>query len=220
MSNELRRKLLKSITFGSGALVAGKSLPENWTKPVVNSVLLPTHAQTTDTGSLTAFTPLDYFGEDLPRNRPSAMLDTNKQNLFADALDVIVPEAHANGVDPLPGMSVASDGDNAIVRFLSSKAHRLYQASVPLDGTPSGVPTLVDSCGSKTQSELPVKIDGPQSVQILGYTEGAQTVKVRVNSACSLSPSEGDSIESCYEGWEVDVPKAIINNLNLDCKPG
>ena len=46
-SKESRRKLLKSITAGSGAVIFGKSLPNHWTKPVVNSVILPTHAQTT-----------------------------------------------------------------------------------------------------------------------------------------------------------------------------
>jgi hypothetical protein len=45
-SNESRRKLLKSIAAGGGAVIAGKSLPENWTKPVVDSVMLPAHAQT------------------------------------------------------------------------------------------------------------------------------------------------------------------------------
>jgi len=46
MSNEKRRKLLKSIAAGSGAVIAGKSMPEGWTRPVVDSVLLPVHAQT------------------------------------------------------------------------------------------------------------------------------------------------------------------------------
>lgn len=45
-SSEKRRKLLKSIAAGGGAIVAGKSLPENWTKPVVGNVILPAHAQT------------------------------------------------------------------------------------------------------------------------------------------------------------------------------
>lgn len=45
-SREGRRKLLKSIAAGSGAIVAGKSLPESWSRPVVNSVLLPAHAVT------------------------------------------------------------------------------------------------------------------------------------------------------------------------------
>lgn len=46
MSNESRRKLLKSIAAGSGAIVAGKSLPESWSRPIIDSVLLPAHATT------------------------------------------------------------------------------------------------------------------------------------------------------------------------------
>ena len=45
-SSDSRRKLLKSIAAGSGAIVAGKSLPESWSRPVVDSVMLPAHAQT------------------------------------------------------------------------------------------------------------------------------------------------------------------------------
>ena len=45
-SSESRRKLLKAIGASSGAIVAGKSLPESWSRPVVDSVLLPAHAQT------------------------------------------------------------------------------------------------------------------------------------------------------------------------------
>jgi len=48
MSDTSRRKLLKSIATGSGAIVAGKSLPESWAKPVVDSVMLPVHAQTSE----------------------------------------------------------------------------------------------------------------------------------------------------------------------------
>lgn len=45
-SSGSRRKLLKSIAAGSGAIVAGKSLPETWHRPVVDSVMLPAHAET------------------------------------------------------------------------------------------------------------------------------------------------------------------------------
>jgi len=44
--NDSRRKVLKSITAGSGAVVAGKSLPESWSRPIVDSVMLPLHAAT------------------------------------------------------------------------------------------------------------------------------------------------------------------------------
>ncbi len=45
-ASDSRRKILKSIAAGTGAVVAGKSLPENWAKPVVDSVMLPAHAET------------------------------------------------------------------------------------------------------------------------------------------------------------------------------
>lgn len=58
MSDTSRRKLLKSIAAGSGAIVAGKSLPESWSRPVVDSVMLPAHAQTSETGPLCSTGPL------------------------------------------------------------------------------------------------------------------------------------------------------------------
>ena len=42
-----RRKLLKAITLGGGAVTAWK-VPADWSRPVVESVTLPAHAQTTD----------------------------------------------------------------------------------------------------------------------------------------------------------------------------
>lgn len=45
-SSESRRRLLKTFAAGGGAIVAGNTLPEKWTKPVVDSVMLPTHAET------------------------------------------------------------------------------------------------------------------------------------------------------------------------------
>ncbi len=52
--SESRRRLLKQLAAGGGVAVTAKSLPEQWTKPVVDSVLLPTYAQTT--------APLAFFG--------------------------------------------------------------------------------------------------------------------------------------------------------------
>ena len=46
-SKQSRRKMLKSMAVGGGAVVAGKNLPDQWAKPMVDSVLLPAHAQTT-----------------------------------------------------------------------------------------------------------------------------------------------------------------------------
>ncbi len=39
-----RRKLLKSAAVGGGVIGTLKAAPENWTKPVIGSLVLPSHA--------------------------------------------------------------------------------------------------------------------------------------------------------------------------------
>ncbi len=65
-TSDRRRKILKSVVAGSGAVIAGKSLPENWSKPIVNSVLLPAHASTSAANySGSASAQNDYGDESL-----------------------------------------------------------------------------------------------------------------------------------------------------------
>jgi hypothetical protein len=45
-----RRKLLKTAVVGGGIIGASKAMPEKWSKPVVDSVLIPAHAATTGSG--------------------------------------------------------------------------------------------------------------------------------------------------------------------------
>jgi len=44
---ESRRRLIKMVAGSGGILVGAKVAPKEWTKPIVNSVVLPAHAQTT-----------------------------------------------------------------------------------------------------------------------------------------------------------------------------
>ena len=44
-----RRNLLKALAAGGGVAVSVASLPKTWSRPQIDSVLLPAHAQTTDT---------------------------------------------------------------------------------------------------------------------------------------------------------------------------
>ncbi len=59
-SNDNRRKLLKSLAAGSGAVVAGKSLPESWSKPIVDTVVLSVHAETSP-GATVAYSQAQGF---------------------------------------------------------------------------------------------------------------------------------------------------------------
>ena len=49
-ATEGRRQLLKAIALGGGAVVAVKILPESWTTPVIDTVMLPVHAQASGAG--------------------------------------------------------------------------------------------------------------------------------------------------------------------------
>jgi hypothetical protein len=48
-TRESRRRLLKLIAAGGGIFTTAKALPENWTRPVVDAVLLPAHAVSSPT---------------------------------------------------------------------------------------------------------------------------------------------------------------------------
>lgn len=43
-----RRKAVRAIVIGGGVVTGAKGLPSEWAAPVVNSVILPSHAATTD----------------------------------------------------------------------------------------------------------------------------------------------------------------------------
>lgn len=41
-----RRAALKKLLIGAGVMTGAHVLPEEWTKPVINSIVVPVHAQT------------------------------------------------------------------------------------------------------------------------------------------------------------------------------
>jgi hypothetical protein len=45
-SRNARRSALKTLLVGGGIVTTSKGLPEAWTRPVVDAVMLPAHAQT------------------------------------------------------------------------------------------------------------------------------------------------------------------------------
>lgn len=80
-----RRKLLKGIAAGSGAVLAGRNLPDSWSRPVVDAVMLPAHAQT----SMSSFSGSNS-------NEQGSIAPDSK---FARALDAMVNEANADVIE-------------------------------------------------------------------------------------------------------------------------
>ena len=101
-SNDSRRKLLKSIAAGSGAVVAGKALPESWSKPVVDAVMLPAHAETTNelcgdsVVSNTTYTQSSVYTSDTVESSSTAATNGTMTN---GAYDEISATGTSNGAD-------------------------------------------------------------------------------------------------------------------------
>lgn len=67
-TEQARRRLLKTIAAAGGVITAGKMLPDNWKRPIVDTALLPAHAQTstcTESCNLTVSIQWSYTGIDL-----------------------------------------------------------------------------------------------------------------------------------------------------------
>ncbi len=47
-TNHARRKLLKQMAIGSGAITGFYLLPKKWTTPIIDSIIIPAHAQTSN----------------------------------------------------------------------------------------------------------------------------------------------------------------------------
>ena len=65
MNKELkdRRALLKGIAAGSAVVGGAKALPERWSKPLTDSVVIPSHAITSRTVGDTTYSYGDYRKE-------------------------------------------------------------------------------------------------------------------------------------------------------------
>lgn len=67
-----RRRILKRLVAGGGIIATGRMMPDDWHKPVVESVILPAHAQTTqeeppplsNVSNVNVTMQMNFFGSD------------------------------------------------------------------------------------------------------------------------------------------------------------
>jgi len=150
-SSESRRKLLKSIAAGSGAIVAGKSLPESWSRPVVDSVMLPAHAQTSPPPPVEEPTfggaALSVVLNDMDNDSMLAQLT----NEFADTF---ISPAHAGGSGNGGGSAAVcapKSGSMLDVTIQTAQNNARRNGMLSIDGTPGNLDTFLwsESCGFK-----------------------------------------------------------------------
>ncbi len=93
-NSNTRRKVLAGL---GGGLFGATQMPKSWTKPVVDSVLLPVHAKTTDDSDLGA----PAIGPDFYGDISFVHLGAS-DSFIQDVLSVVVEDAHA-GFTPAQG---------------------------------------------------------------------------------------------------------------------
>lgn len=123
-NQKYRRSLLKAIAGAGGIYTAGRVLPETWTRPVVDVVSLPAHAQTSGV----------YYGVvDLSSLIGSASPEGG------GILDLIVPAAHAQ-VASEAHICITPSGDQAqldlvLLNFISPPGTGVqFGGMVPIGG--------------------------------------------------------------------------------------
>ena len=201
---EDRRKLLKTVAAGGGAIIAGKTLPEKWTKPAVDAVMLPAHAQTS-VGS--------YSGS-------STQASIGSDSTFARALDSLVPQAHARPrlsyslswcITEVPGSNptaanvdfLVSEGTNPTV-----SAYRFQKPGVEVDtdtylqpenGCNNNV-TWLDQLGLIKEAAAGVRVPPTASVKLYG-----------------INPGDGFKFEWDGETWDETLIKGPCGPTTVDC---
>jgi hypothetical protein len=134
--SDARRRLLKSLALGGGALAATGSLPDRWQRPAIDGVLLPAHAQATGAFAGSA-QGVEGFGSVGPGG--GGLLDLLVERADAQytnggpqwtAYLCAVPNGNGSGLDSVEA-TIERDWDECIERV------RFRATSVPLSTTRS-----------------------------------------------------------------------------------
>jgi len=167
VSDQSRRKLLKSIAAGSGAIVAGKSLPEIWSRPVVDSILLPAHALTSS---------ISFAVSGVARN---------ERNILEELL---IPTAHAA---MLKNICMDANGNSVSIQVTLDGVAALYTATFTL---PFVLRALTSSAAGTPEVNISgaLSADGNsvKGVINVGKTSSNYTAPKSTGS-CQLSPGSG-----------------------------
>jgi hypothetical protein len=149
-----RRRLLKSIMVGGGLATTSHTIPQRWSRPVVDTVVLPAHAQTSAIEG-------DFGGSGVAGSLVEAM----------SVLDMIAPRAYAGGIQSTTELDVCAsvnggDVTLAIVRFNQSGD----TAILPAQGLPVAVPgsANLDVSASTNVITGSIQFDGPGNNGLAG----------------------------------------------------
>ncbi len=141
-----RRRALLGL---AGGVVGASQLPTTWTKPVVDSVILPAHAQTTvvpTTPAPTTTLPIINFRGQFSVDVNFVGIDQPQEGLHATILDTVIPKAHAGFRISPADMCIEVNGTSFTATLLVNN-DILFTGSGTVGGGPVTM-TDVDGCTS------------------------------------------------------------------------
>jgi len=165
-TNTSRRRLLKQLTTAGGTAAALQTLPAAWVRPMVQSAILPAHAQ---------LTSVMYFGTNLLRE--VAADGVRDRDLFGKLAGLVTPAARAAEIEPAGSGCATSTGDQVAVIWQSPENTRRWEGNLPANG---GVGTMIETARSPNCALDPNC--SPVFARIISM--GASGVKMEIN-ACN-----------------------------------
>lgn len=174
-----RRRLLQALGV-AGAVSSSRLLPDQWHRPVVDSIMLPVHARGTEP-SRTSIRLIGPIGPDT-----SAILD-QQGGFFADAdkiLDIVIPPANATHATINQAYCSALDSQHCITIDADAPDG---QVSITINGNFPGN-------GTTTLNGLSIPLTGVGPWHVTGNIDPNLTVANgsvldEINSVC---PNTGD----------------------------
>lgn len=157
-NNTRRRAVVKSIATGAG-VVAAAGNTDKWSKPIVNSVMIPAHAQASNPTAPLAVGTFSVTNASIATTTTNSMTSEliADESISEELLEFFLPSAHANkyhcNTSCIINMN-ASITDTQALFCIDGKTTGSHQASASVDIKALPFPT----CGGATLG--PINVTG------------------------------------------------------------
>ena len=175
-STTQRRQALKKILAGTGAAGVVASAPEKWTKPVINSITLPSHAMTS--------LPLSYTDIDTNAMAPGNRLE-----------ELLIPAAHAGIFTGLDGGSICINFNADLETYTALVIIGTDQSAREFTGTGGNVNAakqLLQTCSNMPEQLYLTLKSGPShsgiDYELCDFTQSNCVTGTVMPSECSTTP--------------------------------
>ncbi len=145
--NPSRRKAVKTIVAGTGAIAAYNAFPTHWSKPIIDQVFLPAHAQTSGEPSISDPCSIEYISG-----------NQSSRSVSIRAMGFVTP-----GIQGLPVEIIATPvgAGSSVSMNTTTSASGTFTADITLSGGPGITSVAVQSTVAGASGVAGCSIDIP-----------------------------------------------------------